>query len=109
MRSDREGQQRTLNAESDYLLAKLVKTAKAAALVEDRRAELFMEAASTASADQIVDRVTEAGLCRRVADAAFELILAIDDVALRRRDGASPSASAVVEAARQPAPSIQPA
>jgi hypothetical protein len=101
-RSDRESQQFNLDAESDYLQTKLVKTAKAVALVEDRRAELLMVAASTARAEQVVDRVTEAGLCRRVADAAFELILAIDDVALRRREVASPSASRIVESAPQP-------
>jgi hypothetical protein len=101
MRSDRPSQHFNLDAESDYLLARLVKTAKAVALVEDRRAELLMVAASTARAEQVFARVTEAGLCGRVADAAFALILAIDDVALRRRDGASPSASPIVESAPQ--------
>jgi hypothetical protein len=108
MSSDRESQQFNLDAESDYLLAKLVKTAKAVALVEDRRAELLM-VAGTARAEQVVDEVTEAGLCRRVADAAFALILAIDDVALRRRDCASTSASPIVESAPQPPLARRPA
>jgi hypothetical protein len=101
-------EQLRLDAESDYLRAKLVKTAKAVGLVEDRRAELLMVAASTARAEEAVDTVTEAGLCRRVAHASFELILAIDDVALRRRDGTSPSAS-IVESAPQPPPAARPA
>jgi hypothetical protein len=108
-KSDRESQQFRLDAESDYLLTKLVNTAKAVALVEDRRAELHMVAASTARAEHVVDRVTEAGLCRTVADAAFALILAVDDVALRRRDGASPSALRIVGASPQPPVAARPA
>ena len=63
--------------ESELLIARLLRVAKALIMVEDRRADLLMQDAAGASTDRLVGITDEAADCRAVADAASDLVLRI--------------------------------
>src|SRR5205807_3622962 len=70
----------TLRAQSELLIEKLLRVAKAVAHVEDRRADLLMSEATHAPIDAIEAITDHATYCREVAGAATDLVARVDAV-----------------------------
>jgi ribosomal protein L12E/L44/L45/RPP1/RPP2 len=77
-------EQHTLSAESELLIEKLLRVAKAVVHVEDRRADLLMSAATHAPIEEVEAITSHAASCRAVAGAATDLVVrvgaAVDNV-----------------------------
>jgi hypothetical protein len=87
MDADRN-ERRILRDESDVLVPRLLRVAKAVITVEDRRADLLMQDAAHGPVAQVTAAASEAAHCRAVADAATDLVSRLG----RLRDGLDVSA-----------------
>ena len=83
----------TLCEQSDWLMAKLARVAKAVVAVEDRRADILSSGtACTPLQGRLVPTLDDASRCRAVADAVTDLLVKLSDP----RSGAAPSGVAVI-------------